>query len=77
MSTQNLSITKSKHGELWLAASRIVADSELAVLITADAAGMSRATWMNVLADSLMEEVITITAPTTQKIRQSSGQSTG
>lgn len=55
-------------GELWRAASRLVADSHLAVLTTADADGMPHATWMNIQADSKMEEVVAITAPTTQKI---------
>lgn len=68
MPIQNLSITKGEHGELWRTASRLVADTPLAVLTTADAAGMPHATWMNLLADSNMEEVVTITAPTTQKI---------
>jgi len=68
MSNQNLSLTKSVHGELWRTTSRLVADSHLGVLTTADAAGMPHATWMNILTDSAMEEVVTITAPTTQKI---------
>ena len=68
MSTQNLSLTKSQHGELWRTASRLVADTRLAVLTTSDAAGMPHATWLNILADSEMEEVVTITAPNTQKI---------
>jgi hypothetical protein len=36
VSSQNLSITKGEHGELWRTASRLVADSTLAVLTTAD-----------------------------------------
>lgn len=68
MSSPKLSLTKSEHGELWRTASRLVADSRLAVLTTADAAGMPHATWMNILADSTMQEVVTITVPTTQKI---------
>jgi len=67
MSGPNLSITKSGHGELWRTASRLVADSHVAVMTTADAAGMPHAAWMNILADSAMEEVVSITAPTTQK----------
>ncbi len=68
MPSQNLSLTKSANAELWRTASRLISDSPLAVLTTADAAGMPHATWMNVLADSTMEEVVTITAPTTLKI---------
>jgi len=68
MSGHNLSITKSGHAELWRTASRLVADSHVAVMTTADAAGMPHAAWMNILADSAMEEVFSITAPTTQKI---------
>jgi general stress protein 26 len=68
MSTENLLITESKHRELWRAASRVVADSELAVLVTSDTAGTSHATWMHILVDSTMKDVVSITAPTTQKI---------
>ncbi|MBI5772381.1 MAG: pyridoxamine 5'-phosphate oxidase family protein [Verrucomicrobia bacterium] len=68
MSIQNLVITKRRHGELWRTASRLVADSHLAVFTTTDAAGMPHAAWMNILVDSTMQEVVTITAPTTQKI---------
>ncbi len=58
----------SKQGELWRAASQLVAKRKKAVLATADASGMPHITWMNALADSTMEEVVTITAPTTQKV---------
>ena len=68
MSAHNFSLSKSANGELWRTASRLVADSHLAVLTTADAVGMPHAAWMNILADSTMEEVVSITAPTTQKI---------
>jgi general stress protein 26 len=68
MSNQTLSLTKSEHRELWRTASRLAADSHFGVLTTADAAGMPHATWMNILTDSTMQVVVTITAPTTQKI---------
>ena len=58
----------SKQGELWREASKLVAERNKALLATADASGMPHITWMNVLADSTMEEVVTITAPTTQKV---------
>lgn len=64
----NQTLTPTKHGELWRTASRLVADSHLGILTTADAAGMPHAAWMNILTDSTMQEVVTITAPNTQKI---------
>jgi len=67
MSSQTLSINNSEHAELWRTASRLVADSHLGILTTADAAGLPHAAWMNMLTDSTMQEVVTITAPTTQK----------
>ena len=68
MSTECLPISQKEHGDLWRTASRLVADTRSAVFSTADAAGMPHATWMNLLVDSTMEEVVTITTPTTQKI---------
>ncbi len=58
----------SKEGELWRAASEVAKSTKLAIMTTADASGMPHAAWMNLLADSVMEEVICITAPNTQKI---------
>lgn len=68
MPSQTLSYDPTQHGELWRTSSVLVAESRLAILTTADAAGMPHAAWMNILADSTMAEVVTITAPTTQKI---------
>ena len=68
MPSPTLSYDPNQHGELWRTSSRLVAETRLAILTTADAAGMPHAAWMNVLADSTMAEVVTITAPTTQKI---------
>jgi len=67
MPNENQILIRSAPSELWRTASRLVAESHLAVLTTADAAGMPHATWMNIMADSAMEEVVSITAPTTQK----------
>ena len=68
MPTQPQTLTKTEHGELWRTASRLVAESHLAIFTTADAAGMPHAAWMNILTDSTMDEVVTITAPNTQKV---------
>lgn len=68
MSNETITATKSEHSELWRTASRLVAESQLGILTTADAAGMPHAVWMNILVDSTMQEVVTITAPTTQKV---------
>jgi len=68
MSNENIALPKGANPELWRTASRLVAESRLAVLTTADASGMPHATWMNIMVDSAMEEVVTITAPMTQKV---------
>jgi len=57
-----------KNDPLWQAASTLVTESKTAILTTANNIGHPHATWMNVLADSLMENVIAITAPQTQKV---------
>jgi general stress protein 26 len=57
-----------KEGELWRAASQLVANCRHAVITTADANGIPHAAWMNILADSQLNDVITITAPDTQKV---------
>ena len=47
----------------------LVAESNRALLATADGSGKPHSTYMNVLADSSMEEVVSITAPDTEKIK--------
>ena len=58
----------SKEGNLWRAASELVGTTRNVIMSTADANGLPHATWMTVTVDSKMDEVISITAPTTQKI---------
>jgi len=57
----------AKNDQLWKAASILVSETKTAVLTTSSNIGHPHATWMNALADSLMEKVIAITAPHTQK----------
>jgi len=47
----------------------LVSGSNQALLATADANGKPHSTYMNVLVDSTMEEVVSITTPKTQKIK--------
>jgi len=55
-------------GELWRAAARLVADSSLAIMATADGEGRPHAVWMNATVTPDLEEVLAITRPDTQKI---------
>lgn len=55
-------------GELWRAVSRLVAETPLAIMATADAAGAPHAAWMNVVVSPDLEEVIAITLPGTDKV---------
>jgi len=55
-------------GELWKAAARLVADTSVCIMATADADGMPHATWMNAIVSPDMEEVIAITRPETDKV---------
>ena len=57
-----------KNDPLWQAASTLVTESKAAILTTANSIGHPHATWMNVLADRQMEQVIAITAPHTEKV---------
>lgn len=57
-----------KNDALWKASSLLVSESKNAVLSTADSEGRPHSTWMNIVADSLMETVMSVTAPTTQKV---------
>jgi len=59
----------AKNDILWRASSMLVAESNRALLATADGSGKPHSTYMNVLADSSMEEVVSITAPDTEKIK--------
>ena len=59
----------AKNDSLWRASSMLVAGSKQALLATADANGKPHATYMNVLADSSLEKIISITTPDTQKIK--------
>lgn len=54
-------------GELWRAAARLVADTPLAIMATADENGEPHAVWMNVVVSSDLEEVLAITLPGTDK----------
>lgn len=47
----------------------LVLENNRALLATADANGKPHSTYMNVIAESTMEEVVSITAPHTQKIK--------
>ncbi len=58
-----------KNDALWKASSLLVSDTKNAVLTTADNGGHPHATWMNIVADSSMETVMSVTAPNTQKIK--------
>lgn len=55
--------------KIWMAASELVSHTKAAVMTTANSIGQPHAAWMNVLADSSMETVVAISAPTTQKIK--------
>lgn len=55
-------------GELWRAVSRLVADTPLAIMATADENGAPHAAWMNALVSPDLEEVIAITMPSTDKV---------
>ncbi len=58
----------AKNDALWRSSSKLVAETKSGVLSTVDASGHPHATWMNIVADSSMETVISVTAPTTQKV---------
>lgn len=58
----------SKEGKLWRAASDLVRVTRNVIMSTADDKGMPHAAWMTVMVNGDMNEVITITAPNTQKI---------
>ncbi len=55
-------------GELWRAAARLVADTPLAIMATADENGEPHAVWMNAVVTSDLEEVIAVTMPGTDKV---------
>ncbi len=55
-------------GELWRAVARLVADTPLAIMATADGDGAPHAVWMNVVVSTDLEEVIAITLPDTDKV---------
>ncbi|MFT5465813.1 MAG: general stress protein 26 [Verrucomicrobiales bacterium] len=59
----------SDHRELWREAFKVVRDSGLGVLTTADDSGKPHATWMgSVGAPQDLSEIFTITGPSTDKI---------
>lgn len=47
---------------------QLVEDSRLALLTTADKTGWPHATWMNFQVKGYLDEIFSITAPTTQKV---------
>ncbi len=55
-------------GELWRVVARLVADTPLAMMATADGDGMPHAVWMNAMVSPDLEEVIAITMPGTDKV---------
>lgn len=55
-------------GELWRAVSRLVADTPLAIMATADGNGAPHSAWMNVVVSPDLNEVIAITLPGTDKV---------
>lgn len=57
-----------KNNALWRTSSKLVSEATSAILSTVNHAGHPHSTWMNIVADSLMETVMSVTAPTTQKI---------
>ncbi|MGB2403513.1 MAG: pyridoxamine 5'-phosphate oxidase family protein [Akkermansiaceae bacterium] len=57
-----------KNDALWKASSLLVSETKNAVLSTADHMGRPHSTWMNIVADSSMETVVSVTAPTTHKV---------
>jgi general stress protein 26 len=54
--------------ELSRTAHQLIEECRLALLTTADKAGWPHATWMNFQMKGYVEEIFTITAPTTQKV---------
>lgn len=58
----------AKNDALWRAASTLVADSKVALFATANGNGQPHTAYMSVLADASMEEIVSITAPNTQKV---------
>jgi len=58
----------SKNDALWKASSLLVSETKNAVLSTADKMGRPHSTWMSIVADSSMETVVSVTAPTTHKV---------
>lgn len=59
--------------ELARAAAKVVTQCRNAVLATADAAGHPHAAWMTVQVTDDLEEVVSITAPTSQKVAELRG----
>ncbi|MEM7012546.1 MAG: pyridoxamine 5'-phosphate oxidase family protein, partial [Verrucomicrobiota bacterium] len=60
---------EADHSELWRDAFRIVSESNLGILSTADSSGKPHATWMGAVgAPSDLSEIYTITGPKTEKI---------
>jgi len=57
-----------KNNALWRTSSLLVSEARSAILSTVNHAGRPHATWMNIVADSSMDTVMSVTAPTTQKI---------
>lgn len=57
-----------KDNELWKMASKLVSETPLAIMATADGDGNPHAVWMNVIVSQEMDEVIAITMPGTEKV---------
>lgn len=54
--------------ELWRAAARLVSETPIAILATADGKGAPHAVWMNAVVSPELDEVVAITLPGTDKI---------